>query len=451
MAFPLPGAIFLSKTLLCMVFGIRLETAFMKPTWFILWFICINFACNNKTEQTEESADSASISQTTIVADTNTALPTPYATPSATNRSKVIGWPAGTTPAVPPGFSVSLFADSLSSPRWIYAAPGGDIFVSQADGEGKKGNNVLLFRDRNKDGKSESRSVYLSGLNQPFGMLILNGKFYVANTDALLVYPYDVTDSVLSKPGKKIASFPTGRHWTRNIIANTAGSKIYISVGSGSNIADNGIEKETRRANILEINPDGSGERIYASGLRNPVGMAWAPGTQTLWTAVNERDELGDDLVPDFITSVKDGGFYGWPYSYYGQHEDPRIKGDMKRPDLVSRALVPDVALGSHTSSMGLAFYNGSQFPAEYNEGAFVGQHGSWNRSHLSGYQVMFVPFKNGKPSGKPKPFMTGFIANEEKSEVYGRPVGVAMMSDGSLLVADDGDSKIWRITYSKQ
>jgi len=412
------------------------------------FFLC---SCNSQVKQDKSTADSTLRTQQHINSDTdNIDLPPPYATESVRNQSKVIGWPTGKMPIAPQGFTVSIFADSLAAPRWIYSAPNGDIFVAQADREGKKGNNIILFRDADKDGVPERSYTYLSGLNKPFGMLILNDQFYVGNTDAVLVYPYDPKNTSITAAGKKIMSMPTGRHWTRNLIASKDGSKIYVSVGSSSNVAENGIDKETRRANILVINPDGSGERVYASGLRNPVGMDWAPGTNTLWTAVNERDELGDDLVPDYITSVQDGGFYGWPYSYYGQHLDPRIKADSQRPDLVKRAIVPDVAVGSHTSSLGLAFYTGSQFPQEYRGGAFVGQHGSWNRSRFSGYQVVFVPFANGKPSGKPQPFLTGFIANEEKSEVYGRPVGVTVIADGSLLVADDGANRIWRITYNR-
>jgi glucose/arabinose dehydrogenase len=281
-------------------------------------------------------------------------------------------------------------------------------------------------------------------------MLVLNNSFYVANTGELLQFPYDSSATTLKGKGKSIVKFPTGRHWTRNLIANADGSKIYIAVGSASNIAEQGFDKEIRRANILEISPDGKGERVYASGLRNPVGLDWAPGTSTLWTSVNERDELGDDLVPDFLTSVQENGFYGWPYSYFGKHEDPRIKESDKRPDLVSRAIVPEVALGSHTSSLGLAFYRGNSFPSSYHNGAFIGQHGSWNRSQLAGYKVVFVPFANGKPNGPMQDFLTGFISDTSKSEVFGRPVGVAVLADGSLLVADDAGNKIWRVTYNK-
>jgi glucose/arabinose dehydrogenase len=270
-------------------------------------------------------------------------------------------------------------------------------------------------------------------------MLVLGGYFYVADTDGVWRYPYKTGDTVMAEKGEKILDLPAGgynNHWTRNLLASRDQKKIYVSVGSGSNVAEHGMENEVRRANILEINPDGSGERVYASGLRNPVGMAWAPGTDVLWTAVNERDELGDALVPDYLTGVRACGFYGWPYSYFGQRLDPRIKD--QRADLVSKAIVPDFAVGAHTASLGLAFYEGESFPAKYRRGAFVGQHGSRNRSQLMGYEVLFVPFKEGKPSAAIEDFLTGFIANRNKREVYGRPVGVAVIQDGSLLVADD-------------
>jgi glucose/arabinose dehydrogenase len=295
---------------------------------------------------------------------------------------------------------------------------------------------------------AESRHVFKEKLNQPLGMLILGNSFYVANTDALLRFDYKPGDTKLIGEGQKIVSLPAGgynNHWTRNIISNKEGTKIYISVGSGTNVAEKGMEVEKRRANILEINPDGSGERIYASGLRNPVGMDWAPGTQTLWTAVNERDNLGDDLVPDYLTSVKEGGFYGWPYSYFGQNRDPRMEKD-PRPDLVEKAIVPDVSLGAHTASLGLAFYNKLSFPKRYHNGAFIAQHGSWNRSTLVGYKVVFVPFNSGKPSGKPEDFLTGFISDITKDEVHGRPVGIAILNDGSMLVSDDASNIIWRV-----
>jgi glucose/arabinose dehydrogenase len=291
------------------------------------------------------------------------------------------------------------------------------------------------------------RKIFLQGLRQPLGMLLLGDQFYVANTDGLWRYPYEAGKTSIQAQGQKLLELPAGgynNHWTRNLLANADGSKIYVSVGSASNVAEYGIEEERRRANILEVNPDGSGERIYASGLRNPVGMGWAPGTSTLWTVVNERDYLGDDLVPDYLTGVKEGGFYGWPYAYFGMHEDPRLAG--QRPDLVSQTLVPDVALGAHTASLGLAFYTGNAFPEKYRGGAFIGQHGSWNRTELSGYKVVFVPFKDGRPSGEPEDFLTGFIANRETSEVYGRPVGLVVLPDGDLLVADDASNTVWRV-----
>ncbi|OAQ38999.1 L-sorbosone dehydrogenase [Pedobacter psychrophilus] len=388
-------------------------------------------------------------------------LPKPFATKSVVNNSKIVGWPVGLMPKAPEGLKVSLFADSLDNPRWIYTAPNGDIFVSLANtiDDGfiktanmkkpglKSSNTIILLRDKNNDGIPELKKTFLKGLNRPLGMLILNGKFYVANTNGLWTYDYTNGQEEIKGEGKKILDLPAGgynNHWTRNIIANQDGTKIYISVGSGSNVAENGIANEVNRACILEINPDGSGQRIYASGLRNPVGMGWS-STNVLWTAVNERDGLGDDLVPDYTTSVKENAFYGWPYAYFGKNPDPRMKGE--KMDLVNSTLVPDVSLGSHTASLGLAFNNKNGLGNNYKDGMFIGQHGSWNRTELSGYKVVFVPFKNGKPSGPKQDFLTGFIANIEGSLVYGRPVGVAFSKNGSLLIADDAGKKIWRVS----
>ncbi|MDB5191234.1 MAG: repeat containing protein [Segetibacter sp.] len=399
-------------------------------------------------------------------------LPAPNETKSTTLFSKVIKWPKDKTPVAPVGFIVKRFADGLDHPRWIYQAANGDIFVAESNtilsgikklgasihpkirthGYGESANRITIFKDNNQDGIYESRSAFLEGLNQPLGMLVLNNYFYVANTDGLVQYPYTSVAPHISGAGKKIVSLPAGgynNHWTRNIIANKQGTKIYISVGSGSNNAEHGMENEVRRANILEVNPDGSGERIYASGLRNPVGMAWAPGTETLWTAVNERDNLGDELVPDYLTSVQSNGFYGWPYAYFGTHEDPRMK-EQPRPDLVAKSIVPDVSLGSHTASLGLAFYDKTAFPSQYHNGAFIGQHGSWNRSSLSGYKVAFVPFKDGWPAGKPIDFLTGFIKDLNATQVYGRPVGVTVLLDGSMLVADDVSGIVWQVSVKK-
>lgn len=423
-------------------------------------------ACNSANKN-NETADTV---HATTDGDTLN-LPAPDTTASKNNFSKVIDWPANKTPIAPAGFVVGKFADGMKSPRNIVIAPNGDILVALSNSErstkekianaisgkaksevgGKSVNTIMLFRDSNKDGKPELTTTFLSGLNQPYGMAFIGNSFYVANTDGLWMFPYKSGDTKITGEGKKIVNLPAGgynNHWTRNLLVNKGKNKIYISVGSGSNVGENGMEHEVRRAAILEVNPDGTGERIFASGLRNPVGMDWAPSTNMLWTAVNERDGLGDDLVPDYITSVKDGGFYGWPYAYFGQHEDPRLKG--VNPELVKKTLVPDVAVGSHTASLGLTFYSDNKFPAKYQGGAFIGQHGSWNRSELTGYKVAFVPFKDGKPTGPLQDFLTGFIADASKSEVYGRPVGVVVAPDGSLLVADDVSGVIWRVSANK-
>ncbi|MEP6804451.1 MAG: sorbosone dehydrogenase family protein [Flavobacterium sp.] len=417
---------------------------------FSLSLLAIMTACNGqvKKEDKEALAKQPNITVKTAIGDLT--LPPPYASESKTNNSKVIKWPEGKMPTAPEGFTVTKFADGLENPRWTYIAPNNDIFVVESGTRTSK-NQITVFRDKDKDGKFETREVFLKDLNKPFGMLILKDFFYVANTDGLYRYPYKNNPLKLETQGTKILELPAGgynNHWTRNIIANQDGSKIYVSVGSGSNVGENGMDKEVRRADILEINPDGTGEKIYAVGLRNPVGMDWNPVNKELWTAVNERDELGDDLVPDYITSVKRDGFYGWPYSYYGNNPDPRMKGERK--DLAAKSIVPDVPVGAHTASLGLAFYNKTAFPAKYQNGAFVGQHGSWNRAKISGYKVVFVPFANGKPSGKPEDFLTGFISNADKAEVYGRPVAVTIMKDGSLLVNDDSGNTIWKVTASK-
>jgi len=408
------------------------------------------FSCNGQVTKEEKKVATQKGSTTVKTAIGDLMLPAPYSSKSVTKRSGMKDWPEGTTPKAPEGFTVTKFAGNLKNPRWTYIAPNNDIFVVESN-TFMSANRITVFRDKDKDGKFETREVFKEGLNMPFGMLILKNYFYIANTDGLYRFPYKEGDLKLTGKGEKILELPAGgynNHWTRNLLANADGTKIYVSVGSGSNNGENGMENEVRRANILEINPDGSGEKIYASGLRNPVGMDWNPANNELWTAVNERDELGDGLVPDYITSVKRDGFYGWPYSYFGQIEDPRMKGQGK--DLVAKAIVPDVPVEAHTASLGLAFYDKDAFPATYKNGVFVGQHGSWNRSQLSGYKVLFVPFKNGKPSGKPQDFLTGFIGDEKKAEVYGRPVAVTVMNDGSLLVNDDSGNTIWQVTANK-
>ncbi len=381
-------------------------------------------------------------------------LPPPFATPSVRNRSTVIGWPKDKMPKPAAGFTVNLFAEDLQNPRQAYILPNKDILVVEAARESpnrpqKSANRITLFRDRNEDGNPDLRELFASGLTMPHGMLLLGDWFYVGNTDGVVRYPYRTDQTKLEGKGEKILDLPTGGHYTRNLIAAPDGKKIYIAVGSATNVDEERIdEKDPRRAAILEINPDGSNMRVFASGLRNPVGMDWEPKTKTLWTVVNERDLLGDDLVPDYLTSVRDGSFYGWPYSYFGQFEDPRKKG--QRPDLVARSVKPDYALGSHTAALGLTFYASKAFPTRYHGGAFIGMHGSWNRSKMVGYKVAFVPFANGKPNGPIEDFLTGFIADADKFEAYGRPVGVTMAPDGSLLIADDSGGKLWRVSAKK-
>jgi glucose/arabinose dehydrogenase len=421
--------------------------------------------CSSKKKPDPKQADTVTIGTGDTVH-----LPSPFATKSAAVYCEVIGWAKDTMPKAPKGFKVSIYADSLDNPRNIYVAPNGDVFAAQATTEatgtsaiknkvngksesqnmGKSPNNIIIFRDSNGDGVVDNKGVFLSGLKQPYGMAIVGRYFYVANTDGLWRYPYTPGDTRITKPGERIVKLPAGgynNHWTRNLQVSPDSTKLYISVGSGSNVAEHGMANEARRADILVVALDGSNEKIYASGLRNPAGIDFQPGTNVLWAAVNERDELGDELVPDYLTSVKEGGFYGWPYAYFGQHEDPRRKGE--RPDMVKKAILPDVSLGPHTASLGLAFYDGNQFPARFKNGAFIGQHGSWNSSKLVGYKVVFVPFTNGKPS-KPEDFLTGFIADPATSQVHGRPVGVAVAKDGSLLVADDAGNTIWRVSAEK-
>ena len=381
------------------------------------------------------------------------------------------GWPLGAKPIASRGTLVTAYAKNLDHPRWIYVLPNGDVLVAETnapprpeDGKGIKGwamkkvmksagagvpsaNRITLLRGIGPDGSAQTRSVFLEGLNSPFGMALVGGHFYVANTDAILRFPYVEGETKISSAGTKLVDLPAGlinRHWTKNLIANHDGSKFYVTVGSNSNIAENGIEAEAGRAAIWEVDVKTGAQRIFASGLRNPNGLGWEPHNGTLWTVVNERDEIGSDLVPDYLTSVVDGGFYGWPYSYYGQHVDERVKP--ARPDLVAKALVPDYGVGTHTAPLGLSFANGCKLPAPFNqEGAFIGQHGSWNRKSLNGYKVIFVPFAQGKPVGQPVDVLTGFVSPD--GDAFGRPVGVALDRQGALLVADDVGNIVWRVT----
>jgi glucose/arabinose dehydrogenase len=380
------------------------------------------------------------------------------------------GWPPGGKPVAAEGTSVAAFARDLSHPRWLYVLPNGDVLVAETnapprpeDNKGIKGhffkkyqkkaggavpsaNRITLLRDADGDGVAETRSVLLSGLHSPFGMALVGDSLYVANTDAVVRFPYSEGQMQVSAAATKVADLPGGalnHHWTKSLIASPDGSKLYAGVGSNSNVAEHGIAKEEGRAAIWEIDRATGKARVFATGLRNPVGMAWQPDSGALWTAVNERDELGSDLVPDYMTSVKDGGFYGWPYSYFGQHVDTRVKP--RRPDLVAAALSPDYALGPHTASLGLAWSDGSPLHGRFGRGMFVGQHGSWNRYPRSGYKVIFVPFAGSTPSGAPVDVLTGFLA--DKGDAYGRPVGVALDKRGGLLVADDTGNVIWRVT----
>jgi glucose/arabinose dehydrogenase len=380
------------------------------------------------------------------------------------------GWPANRTPIAAEGTTVTAFARGLDHPRWLYVLPNGDVLVAETNApprpdhaKGIKGwffkrfqkkagggvpsaNRISLLRDADGDGVAETRTVFLDSLWSPFGMALVRDALYVANTDAIVRFPYQEGDTTITAPGARIVALPAGRlnyHWTKNVVANADGSRLYVAVGSNSNVAEKGIGREQGRAAIWEVDPATRKHRVFASGLRNPVGMAWEPETNALWAAVNERDELGSDLVPDYMTSVRDGGFYGWPYSYFGRHVDDRVKP--RRPDLVATAIVPDYALGAHTASLGLAWAGATALPPRFRNGMVVGQHGSWNRKPRSGYKVIFVPFAEGMPNGDPIDVLTGFVTDD--GDAMGRPVGVAIDRRGALLVADDVGNTIWRVT----
>jgi glucose/arabinose dehydrogenase len=387
------------------------------------------------------------------------------------NVVKAVGWAEGEHPSVVAGATVTAFAGRLDHPRWLHVLPNGDVLVAETnapprpdDAKGVKGwffkryqkkaggavpsaNRITLLRDTDGDGLAEVRVPFLSGLNSPFGMALVGQTLYIANTDAVVKVNYTEGATAISETPQKVADLPGGtlnHHWTKGLIASADGSKLYAAVGSNSNVAENGMDQEEGRAAIWEIDVATGQSRVFASGLRNPVGMTWV--MQTLWTSVNERDELGGDLVPDYMTSVKDGGFYGWPYSYYGQHVDERVTP--ARQDLVARAIAPDYALGSHTASLGLAYSTSNSLPATMQEGMFIGQHGSWNRDPRAGYRVIFVPFSGGKPSGQPIEVLTGFLRGDD---AMGRPVGVALDTRGGLLVADDVGNMVWRVSGVRQ
>jgi glucose/arabinose dehydrogenase len=400
-------------------------------------------------------------------------LPAPNRTLLPTvNVAPAVGWPSGGKPVPAPGLAVSAFAGGLDHPRWLHVLPNGDVLVaeSNAPASDKKASGIKawvaarmmkragaavpsadrisLLRDADGDGVAEFRSVFLQGLHSPFGMALVGDDFYVANADAVLRFPYREGETSIAQAGLKVADLPAGinHHWTKNLIASADGRKLYITVGSNSNVGENGMAMEEGRAAIWELDRASGKKRLFATGLRNPNGLAWEPSTGALWTAVNERDEIGSDLVPDYITSVRDGGFYGWPYSYYGQHVDVRVKP--QKPELVAKALVPDYALGPHTASLGIAFSQGTSLPAQFANGLFVGQHGSWNRKPKSGYKVIYVAFDQGLPVGQPVDVLTGFLDAEENAR--GRPVDVRLDKHGALLVSDDVGNIVWRVTAAK-
>jgi glucose/arabinose dehydrogenase len=399
-------------------------------------------------------------------------LPDPHHTLVPTvNVAPASAWPQGVTPKAGEGLKVEAFATGLDHPRWLHVLPNGDVLVAESNepkphddtgfslknwiaskvmgavGAGTaSANRITLLRDANGDGMAELRTTFLKGLNSPFGMALSNGIFYVADTDAIMAYPYREGDTEISVSGQKLVDLPAGpinHHWTKDVIASPDGKKLYATIGSNSNVGENGLEVERDRARVVEIDLATRQIRPFATGLRNPNGLSWQPQSGQLWVAVNERDELGSDLVPDYMTSLKDGGFYGWPFSYFGQHVDSRVKP--QDPDMVAKAIVPDYALGPHTASLGLTFNTSNLFGKDYVGGAFVGQHGSWNRRPQSGYKVIYVPFNDGKPSGPPRDILTGFVGADGKA--MGRPVGVAIDLKGALLVADDVGNTIWRVT----
>jgi glucose/arabinose dehydrogenase len=389
------------------------------------------------------------------------------------NIAPAVGWPAGVVPIAMPGLQVDAFATGLDHPRWLHVLPNGDVLVAETnapskpdDGKGLRGwfmglvmkragaavpsaDRITVLRDTDGDGVADLRSVLIAGLNSPFGMALVNDILYVATSDAVLKFPYATGDLQIATAGAVVTALPAGpinHHWTKNLIASADGRTLYVTVGSNSNVGERGMEAEIARAAIWRVDIASGEHRIFASGLRNPNGMAWETDTGQLWTVVNERDEIGDDLVPDYMTSVREGGFYGWPYSYYGQHVDARVQP--QRPDLVALAIAPDYALGSHTASLGLASSVGTSLPARFAHGMFIGQHGSWNRKNLAGYKVIFVPFEHGIPVGEPVDVLTGFV--NAKGEAHGRPVGVTLDRKGALLVADDVGNAIWRVSATQ-
>lgn len=422
-------------------------------------------ACN---EQASLSSGQDMGPTPTLVTPKSSLIPT-------VNIAKAVGWQGGAKPVAADGFAVNAFATGLDHPRTVYTLPNGDVLVAESnappkpdDGKGIKGwvmkmvmgragagvpsaNRITLLRDADGDGVAETKSVFLDKLNSPFGMALVGNDFYVANADAVVKFPYQEGDTKITAAGVKLVDLPgepINHHWTKDLVASRDGNKLFATVGSNSNVGERGVDAEKGRAAVWEIDRATGQSREFATGLRNPNGPSWQPATGALWVVVNERDEIGSDLVPDYMTSVKDGAFYGWPYSYYGKNVDVRV--DPPRPDLVAKAIAPDYALGAHTASLGLTFNTGTLFPDTFKNGAFIGQHGSWNRNPRSGYKVIFVPFSpEGQPAGRPQDVLTGFVNND--GEAQGRPVGVRLDKQGALLVADDVGNTVWRVTPSGQ
>jgi len=399
-------------------------------------------ACGQKNREANKSQQAAAGPPASHYEIKPSDLPAPKIENEVNNGPKVIARPEGAKLTMPAGFEISTFAEGgFTRPRWMALAPNGDVFVADS-----MGGKVVILRDANSDGVAEERSTFAEGLNEPFGIAFWHDYVYVGNTDAITRYHYKPGQMKADGPAEKIADLPGKgyrEHWTRNILFSPDGKKMYVTVGSESNVD---VEANPMRATITEFNPDGTGKRTYASGTRNPIGLAWLPGTRTMWAAVQERDRIGDDLPPDYVTAIKEGGFYGWPYAYAGGVEDPRHKGE--RPDLVKKTITGDVLIQAHSAILGLTFYEGKMFPKEYRGDVFVALHGSWNRTRRTGYKIIRIRFKNGKPVGGYEDFLTGWLLDENRREVWGRPVGLLVLSDGSMLITDDGANKIWRVTY---
>lgn len=439
----------------------RRSVFLLSATAAVIAFSTLLAACDNRASLPEEAGYGP-----------DPKLPEPRASwLPVVKVAEAVGWKQGERPTAAPGYQVSAFATGLDHPRWLYQLPNGDVLVAESSAPPKpegmsdggirgwvqgllmrkagartpSANRITLLRDTDNDGVAETKSVLLENLRSPFGMALVGDQLYVANADSLVRFPYKEGETRISAASTKVADLPAGRnhHWTKSLLANADGSKLYVGVGSNSNVGDHGMAEEENRAAVLEIDTATGASRVFASGLRNPVGIDWNPVTKELWVSVNERDEIGDDLVPDYMTAVKDGGFYGWPYSYYGQNVDSRV--EPPRPDLVAKAIKPDYALGAHTASLGFTFVDNASLGAELQGGAIIGQHGSWNRSKPAGYRVIFVAFDKGKPVGMPKTILDGFV--NENGEARGRPVGVLVDGRGGLLVADDVGNAIWRIT----